>query len=108
LLTPCIEYDRNSNPNPTGCDFFDEAPVPAGRQPFHEITVLEQPGGALPGDLALLGKFVLNNSDTVEQTLNSLTLSVDHPELFSSITVDYGVQTADPKNVHAQSTVNIP
>ncbi len=29
---PCSEYNREDNPDPVGCDWFDSPPVPAGRQ----------------------------------------------------------------------------
>ena len=96
LLAPCVLYDQHTNPNPTGCDFFDEAPVPAGRTAFHEISVLEAAGGALPGDAnAPVGSFLLYNSDTVEQKLHSVTLSIDNPGLFNSVTLHYGAEASD-------------
>ena len=33
LLVPCAEFDRNENPDPDGCDWFEVPPRPDGRMP---------------------------------------------------------------------------
>jgi hypothetical protein len=32
-LAPCSQYNRETNPDPVGCDWFDTPPKPTGRQP---------------------------------------------------------------------------
>lgn len=47
---PCAEYNRDSNRNPVGCDWFTTPPVPAGRQPApgEAVSAAGRPDGTGP------------------------------------------------------------
>ncbi len=49
-LVPCSQYDREDNPDPTGCDWFEDPAEPAGRESAQGAP--DDDGGDAPGVVA--------------------------------------------------------
>jgi hypothetical protein len=48
-LVPCSEYNREDNPDPIGCDWFDNPTPPAGRQAAPGQPAVPAAADAIPG-----------------------------------------------------------